>query len=228
MKTREEYLETIHKLGRTTNAIALLLMISVPLIAIAITGAIPEIGRVLSTLIPIALVWIVMAAAEFMAYVPILGPSGAYLSFVTGNIANMKLPASIAAQKSLGAKKGSEEAEVASTIAISTTSIVTVFILIMGLLMLPILTPILSNEVLKPGFNNIMPALLGALAAPYLLASPKKAIVPSIVMLIIYYVIFPLVSETVVLYMGGFLMVIVISISVLTSYIIWKIQSKKQ
>lgn len=228
MKNREEYLESIHRLGRITNLIALLLMIMVPIAAMFITGTFPSLTKLLSILIPVAIVWIVVGIAEFIAYVPILGPSGSYLSFVTGNISNMKLPASITAQNSLKAEKGSEEAEVASTIAIASTSLVTVTILIIGLLALPFLTPILANPVLKPGFENIMPALLGALGAPYILASPKKAIIPTFTVIILYYVVYPLVGPALAALINAFLMVIVIIVSVTSSYMLWKRSKNKK
>ncbi|WP_423363087.1 hypothetical protein [Mycoplasma sp. P36-A1] len=228
MKSREEYLESIHKLGRVTNLIALLLMIGVPFASMFITNVYPDFKELITILIPVAAVWIVVGIAEFIAYVPMLGPSGSYLSFVTGNISNMKLPASISAQNSLGAAKGSEESEVASTIAIASTSIVTVIILIIGLIALPFLTPFLENPILKPGFDNIMPGLMGALAAPYIIASPKKTIIPLISLLIIYYVIFPLVGPNISALISAFLTVIIIVISVSSSYILWKRSCKKK
>lgn len=227
MKNREEYLESIHKLGRTTNLIAMILMMMVPVGAMFLSGTFPPFGKLMSILLPVSIVWIVVGIAEFIAYVPILGPSGSYLSFVTGNISNMKLPASITAQKSLGAEIGSEEAEVASTIAIASTSLVTVTILIIGLFTLPFLTPILSNEILKPGFENIMPALLGAFGAPFILASPKKAIVPGLSIIFIFFVVFPLVGPKVSLLINAFLMVIIIIISVTSSYFAWKRSKNK-
>lgn len=227
MKNREEYLESIHKLGRTTNLIAMILMMMVPVGAMFLSGTFPPFGKLMSILLPVSLVWIVVGIAEFIAYVPILGPSGSYLSFVTGNISNMKLPASITAQKSLGAEIGSEEAEVASTIAIASTSLVTVTILIIGLFTLPFLTPILSNEILKPGFENIMPALLGAFGAPFILASPKKAIVPALSIIFIFFVVFPLVGPKASQLINAFLMVIIIIISVTSSYFAWKRSKNK-
>ena len=42
-----------------------------------------------------------------------------YLSFVTGNISNLKLPCALAALEQAGLKANSEEGEVVSTIAIA-------------------------------------------------------------------------------------------------------------
>ena len=65
-----------------------------------------------------------VAVVEVIVYTPMLGAGGTYLSFVTGNIANLKLPCAINAMEGADVKANSEEGEVVSTIAIATSSIV--------------------------------------------------------------------------------------------------------
>ncbi len=53
------------------------------------------------------------------------------------------------------------------------------------------MAPLLSNPVLKPGFDNITPALLGAITLPQLFKAKKLAITPVIIALGAYLVIAP-------------------------------------
>ena len=56
--------------------------------------------------------------AEVITYAPMLGAGGTYLSFVTGNITNLKLPCGLNAMENAGVRANSEEGEVISTIAL--------------------------------------------------------------------------------------------------------------
>ena len=88
-----------------------------------------------------------------------LGAGGSYLSFVTGNISNLKLPCALNALESNGVKAQSEEGEIISTIAIAVSSIVTTVIIVLGVILIVPLTPILENPVLDPAFAQLLPAL---------------------------------------------------------------------
>lgn len=219
MMNREQYDNSVHRLGRITNVIALFTMLAVPILAMVITNTYPTTTQLLSVTLPIAAVWFISGGAEFFALIPVLGASGAYLAFVTGNISNMKLPASIAAQSSLDLEQGSEKGEIVSTIAIATSSLVTLLILVLGLLGLKTITPILDNPILKPGFANVMPALIGAFGAPFIMKTPKKIIIPIIFVVILNVLVIPNVSKDIALLLQGLLMAMVIAVSVLANYI---------
>ena len=92
-----------------------------------------------------------------------LGTGGSYLGFVTGNLTNLKVPAALNAMDNAKVKPGTEEGEVISTIAIASSTITTTVIITIGVLLLSQLTPILNSPVLKPAFDNILPALFGGL-----------------------------------------------------------------
>lgn len=219
MMNREQYDNSVHKLGRITNTIALFTMLAAPLLVMIVTGVFPSIKQLLNVTLPIAAVWFISGGAEFFAFIPVLGVSGSYLAFVTGNISNMKLPASISAQASLDLEQGSEKGEIVSTLAIATSSLVTLVILVVGLIGLTAITPILDNPVLKPGFSNVMPALIGAFGAPFILKNAKKTIIPIIFVVLLNVLIIPNVSAEIALLLQGLLMTLVIAVSVSASYI---------
>ena len=115
-----------------------------------------------------------------------LGAGGTYLSFVTGNITNLKLPCAVDAMERAGTKPGTEEAEVISTISIAVSSIVTTVIIILGVIFIVPLQPILENPVLKPAFEMILPALFGGLGVVFISKNVKLAIPPIILMLALF------------------------------------------
>ncbi len=219
MRSREEYTNSVHKLGRITNLITILLMIAVPTIISIVTETPLNVEMFMTYGSPLVLVYTIVCVCEVLAYTPVLGAGGAYLSFITGNIGNMKIPAAVSAQNAIGAEKGSEQAEIAATLAISVSSIVTVSVLTIGVVFISYLTPFLTSPVLKPAFDNVMPALMGAFAMPILLADPKKSIAPLIAVLFLMYVAPVIFPPAIASRLPMFQMIIVVGVSLLASYI---------
>lgn len=227
MRTRDKYNDSIHKLGRTTNLIAIILMLMVPIAFKIYTGTEFDTAAFIQHGLPLIIIYSIVGVTEIFSYTPVLGAGGTYVSFITGNISNMKLPSSIAAQQAINAKKGSEEADVASTLAIATSSFVTVTVLIIGLIGFSFFKGILENEVLAPGFTNVLPALMGAFATPFILKSPKKALVAIAFIIIYQYILVPLAPPKI----GGILPAFTVFFSVLVttgvSYLMFKNNKKK-
>ena len=74
------------------------------------------------------------------------------------------------------------ESEIIGTLAIATSALTTTIVLAIGALLLIPLQPILSNPMLKPAFDNVVPALFGALAYRYFVHNPKIAVLPLVLM----------------------------------------------
>ena len=123
---------------------------------------------------------------EIFTYVPMLGAGGSYLSFVTGNISNLKLPCALDALERAGVKANSEEGEVISTIAIAVSSIVTTLIIVVGVVLIVPLTPLLSSPVLAPAFSQLLPALFGGLAVVFISKNAKLSVAPVLLMLVLF------------------------------------------
>jgi hypothetical protein len=115
-----------------------------------------------------------------------LGAGGSYLSFVTGNISNLKLPCAINALENAKVDAKSEEGEIVSTIAIAVSSIVTTIIIALGVLLIVPLSPILESPVLEPAFAQMLPALFGALGVALISKNWKIAIAPIALMLVLF------------------------------------------
>lgn len=191
----EKYNNRTHTIGRITTAIALILFIAAPFMIGAVLGAMPDLGAVGKAFLSVGLVWTVSSVAEFLIYTPMLG-SGGYLAFITGNLINMKIPCAVNARDIVGAKTGTPENEIISTLSIATSSLVTILVLALGVLMLVPLQPVLQNPALQPAFDNVVPALFGAMAYKYFRHNMKIAIAPLLIMSVLFILVPSLTGST--------------------------------
>ncbi len=183
MKKNLSYMDSVHRDGRIWNLSVMVLLFLFPVAVAAIFGVMPDWSALLVGLIATAPMYWAVGVIETVTYVPMLGAGGSYLSFVTGNISNLKMPCAINALEQNEVSAGSEEGEVISTIAIATSSIVTTLIIIVGVILIVPLTPVLSAPVLQPAFEQILPALFGGLGVAFVSKNWKIAVAPVILML---------------------------------------------
>lgn len=178
--------EMTHIYGRAWIICALGMMLAYPIVSCIYFDAWPGIVPVLKGLIGVAPIYWTVGLIEVLTFVPMLGTGSSYLAFVTGNLTSLKVPAALTAMENAKVKPGTEEGEVISTIAVATSSIVTTIIIAAGVALLVPLTPILNNPVIKPAFDNILPALFGGLAVVYVSKSWKIALTPMFFMLLLF------------------------------------------
>lgn len=186
MKKNLSYIDSVHRAGRIWNLSVMVLLLAFPLSVAAIFGAAPDWGALGVGLLATAPMYWAVGAIETVTFVPMLGAGGSYLSFVTGNISNLKLPCAINALEQNGVSANSEEGEVISTIAIATSSIVTTVIILIGVICIVPLTPILEAPVLTPAFEQMLPALFGGLGVAFVSKNWKIAIAPVALMLVLF------------------------------------------
>ena len=180
------YQDSVHLYGRVWTATAIFLLLMVPTSICVRYNAWPEAQYVLKGLLGVAPIYWTVCIIEVLTYAPMLGTGGTYLSFVTGNLTNLKVPCALNAMEAAGVKATSEEGEVISTIAIAASSIVTTLVIAAGVLMLGYLQPILESPALAPAFDNIMPALFGGLGVVYISKNPKIALAPLAFMVVLF------------------------------------------
>jgi len=183
------YQDQLHSEGRIWMLGALALFISVPLTVSIATGVWPTFANFLPGFIATAVIFWPVTTIEVFTFTPMLGTGSSYLAFVTGNLTNMKVPAALNAQDALGVSKGTEEGDVISTLAVASSSIITTLIIIVGALLIIPLTPVLESEVLKPAFDNIIPALFGALGIVYIMKRWQVAILPVLFMIAFFLIV---------------------------------------
>lgn len=187
MKKVKDYNESIHFYGRLWMVFILIVFIGVPLSMCVYYNTWPKPAAVLKGLLPIAMFYYPTAVVEVLTYAPLLGTGGMYLSFITGDISNLKLPCAIAAMNAAKVKPNSEEGEIISTISIAASSIATIVIVAVCVFFLRPIIPIITDEssIFAPAFSQVLPALFGSILTAYLLKYPKTVVAPLAVILII-------------------------------------------
>ena len=176
----------MHRDGTVWNIGMMLLLMLFPVVVGLIFSAVPDWAAVGKGLLYTAPMYWAVGIVEVITFIPMLGAGGSYLSFVTGNISNLKLPCALNALDQYGVKAQSEEGEIISTIAIAVSSIVTTVIIVIGVILIVPLTPILENKALDPAFAQLLPALFGALGVVFVSKNWKIAIAPVSLMLILF------------------------------------------
>ena len=185
-KAPKTYYDRVHSWGRVSTLSALCVLLMFPIAICLYLNVFTPINGVLQGLLKLIPTYWTVAVVEVLVYTPMLGAGGTYLSFVTGNIANLKLPCAISAMEGANVKANSEEGEVVSTIAIATSSIVTTAILAIGILAFaPFLESFTNSPLLKPAFAQVLPALFGALGAGYFIKHWRISFFPIIIMIIV-------------------------------------------
>ena len=96
----------------------------------------------------------------------------------------------------MGAKSGTAENEIISTLSIATSSLVTIVVLALGVLLLIPLQPFLQSPALQPAFDNVVPALFGAMACKYYRGNLKVAVFPLAVMSLLFILVPSLTGST--------------------------------
>lgn len=194
MKKNMSYIDSVHRDGRIWNIGVMILLMAFPIAVSVIFNAPPDWAALLQGLISTAPLYWVVGVIETVTFVPMLGAGGSYLSFVTGNISNLKMPCALNALEQNEVSANSEEGEVISTIAIAVSSIVTTIIIIIGVICIVPLTPILEAPVLEPSFAQILPALFGGLGVAFVSKNWKIAIAPIALMLVLF-ILIPALNE---------------------------------
>lgn len=180
----EEFNSRNHRFGRIFLTIALLLILMVPAVICLVLGVAPNVPAVLQGLLTL-IIFLASGFVEVITYAPLLGTSGTYLAFFTGNLVNLKVPCAVNARDQMQVRHGSVEGELVSTVAIASSTIVTTLVLAAGVLLIQPLTPILENPTLSPAFSMAFTALFGALAYQYFIKQPALVPLPLILTIVL-------------------------------------------
>lgn len=186
IKKEIEYINSVHIWGRLWSVGALIVLFMVPVAISLKWNAWPPLNDVLNALLKVAPLFWISSVVEVIAFTPMLGAGGAYLSFVTGNISNLKLPCAMSVLQKEKVSATSEEGEILSTISVAASAITTTVIIAVGIFILnPVFSEIKDTPIVKSVLPYVTAALFGALAASYLRKYWKIAVAPVIVGVIV-------------------------------------------
>ena len=183
---KKSFADQINRSGRRWCAFMVIVLVLVPVLECLIFGVTPDTKGLLRGLIATAPMYYAVCVVEVFTYFPMLGAGGSYISFIAGNISNLKLPCALNAMEQCDVTVDSEEGEVVSMIAIAVSSIVTTIIIILGVLLIVPLTPVLESPLLAPAFAQMIPALFGGLGVAFIAKNLKISILPLILMTVLF------------------------------------------
>lgn len=146
-----------------------------PALAMAVRGYMPPVSAILAGTLMQMSVSGAFYIVEPISYFPILGIPGTYLTFLSGNTSNMRVPCSSVAQEAAGVEMGTEEGSIISTIGIATSILVNIAVLTVGAVAGSIILTILPASV-KAALDFLLPALFGAVFGQFAAARPKLAV----------------------------------------------------
>lgn len=206
----------LHRLGRITMVLMIGALLAVPFAFGALSGVAPDWAGFLDGIIKVGIIYYPTSIVEFLIYTPMLGVGGSYLSFLTGNVTNMRIPCAMNATAIAKTEPGTAEHEIVTTIAVATSAITTTLVIVAGVVLLVPLQPVLQSAILQPAFNNVVPALFGALGMQYFSKSLKLTAGPLGLMSILCILIPSLASQTSTMMIpcGAFALVM--------AYFLWK------
>lgn len=157
-----EYTNSIHRLGRIGSILAIVVMVGIPVIMCTVYDMWPSAADFLLFAGGLLALYTPTTVTEAITYTPILG-SSIYLTLITGNVSNIKLPCALNAIDVAGVEQNTEEGDVICTIAIAISSIVTIVVVAAGVLMLVPLQPLLSTPSMQIATSYMIPSLFGCM-----------------------------------------------------------------
>lgn len=153
------FLNTIHRIGRIGSFAVILSFVGAGVAVCYHNHYFPSLTQVLTVSLPIFLAMLLSSLGEFLGFLPVLGPGATYISYITGNVSNMKLPSIMGAMEALDVDEDSEEYHILTTISAVVASLLVIALLTVVVLFSAQLKPFLEWDPIKPAFDNVLPAL---------------------------------------------------------------------
>ena len=187
----EVFIKPCISLGRATNLIAVAFCFIPALTVYFVYGAIPQAKDILAGWGLIFSIFGIYAVVEPISYFAVLGIPGTYMSFLAGNISNMRMPCAIVAQETLGAEAGTKKSEIIATLSIAgsiiTNLIIVTIAAVGGAALMSVFPPIVIE-----GFKYVTGAIFGAMFAMFASKKPMLgAFALAVVAAMLYTKIFP-------------------------------------
>ncbi|MDR1642578.1 MAG: hypothetical protein LBT59_23055 [Clostridiales bacterium] len=173
-----EYDLKVHRIGRWTMLLATLASFLPIAISVLFFGAEIDLKAVGMAFTGVFMMFGINGFIEPFAFAPILGAGATYIAFTTGNVSQTKVPCVVSSQKIMGVEMGTPEGDVVATLATGVCSLVTTLEVAIGMIFVNVIYGFLQSPLVKPGFDNILPAVLGAVSVLFISKMPKVGFVP--------------------------------------------------
>lgn len=222
-QSSESYINSIHTLGRIGSVGAIICMLGIPAIMCAKYDMFPTLTDLLLFGGGLLALYVPTGITEFITYVPMLG-SASYLTMITGNVSNIKLPCALSAIEIADVEQSTDAGDAVATVAVAISSLVTIIILIFGVLMAAPLQPILQTPTVKIATAYMLPALYGCLFLSQLMSKSggvkvkgqlKAVVLPAILVYVVHVFVSPV--------NRGIAILVCIPLTIACSWVLFKI-----
>ncbi|MCQ4895635.1 hypothetical protein [Anaerotruncus sp. DFI.9.16] len=139
-------------------------------------GVFPSWHHALAAWGQVALAFGAFYVVEPMSYYPIFGMTGTYIGVLSGNIANVRLPAAATAQEVVGVENGTKKGELISTLGICGSVITNLVFLTIAVVLGDSILGLLPGFIRNALSNFILPSLFGAMYGQFAYKNPKIAL----------------------------------------------------
>lgn len=176
------YMNKVHLVGRLASLLCIFVFGGVGIAVCTYFDLDVSFGQFLSVWGYIFAILFMSSIMEFVGSLPVLGAGATYISFITGNVSTMKLPAVTAAMTKIGmnVEQGSDEYEVLTTICTCVSSLLVIVAITIVICFTDVFSPVLEWGPIQPAFTYIMPAICGLLLAGPLFQTPA-IIIPTVI-----------------------------------------------
>lgn len=175
MSAYDKYIEDITKIGRTTILLGAIASILPPLVMTFVFGYNPGIAAIVAGAISQISVSGAFYFSEPISTFPMVGRAGLYMSFLSGNGVNMRIPAAILSQEGSGYKPGTREGDIMGTIGIGVSIWVGIFFLLISVFAGQALLARLPQSFMNM-LTLIIPALFGGIFVQFTIQAPLSGL----------------------------------------------------
>lgn len=221
-----------HSYGRLGTLIALIYMLALPFVVCVVYDCMPRFSDVFNVAtLSILLIYFPVGISEALSYIPVLG-SASYLTFITGNIMNLKFPCAVNAMKVADVEQNTPEGDAVSTVAVAVSSILTIIILAFAALLSNFIAPVFEIPAVATASEYIIPALFGSMAlglfagtgsGEKVVKNQMLGVLPVVILTAIISLAFRMMGMgQSLLGMVGMIIIVMLPVGILSSRIMWK------
>lgn len=176
----KSFSDKIHFVGRASSIITILTFMAVAFSICAYFDIFPTVSEIVAATLFIYTIAGPNSVVEFLSYTATLGSGASYISFITGNIPNMKIPSIMsslsACEVDTTGEDGAERKEVLSVIIAAVASLEVLTLILLMVVASGALQPFLQWEPIQPAFTYILPTIYGMVIVGPLMKAPKVVI----------------------------------------------------
>lgn len=176
----DAFYDEVRRTGMFTCVAAMVCLFVPGLFLFFVHGLTPEFSSLAQSLISVWAFTAVLAVVEPMIYFPILGFAGTYMSFMVGNVMNIRVPVAATVNELSDAKPGTVEADILTAVGIAGSVLGTTVVMLLGLLVfLPLLAVYMETTgPVSVSLDHVLDALYGALLAFFVFRAFKVSLLP--------------------------------------------------